>query len=167
MRTEPILCTNIVSHKLMFESINSLTTSVRAGNIIASVLYVGKLGLQKGFVNTRSHSQPYQILTLRSLCMKCNGRAVFWCFVLGHGSIQWDPEHNLMLSKSFTKQPRQEEFNITTFSYTDPAKNQDKTNQFLKPSLKITQERRTCPSAKSLFYTIYTESIFLNNSMIL
>lgn len=124
MRTEPIFCTNIVSHKLMFKSINSLTTSVRAGNIIASVLYVGKLGAQKGFVNTQSHSQPYHILTSRSLCINCNIREIFWCFVFGHGSIQWDPEHNLMLSKSSTKHPRQEEFNTTTLSYSGPAKNQ-------------------------------------------
>lgn len=71
----------------MFKSINSLTTSVRAGNIIASVLYVGKLGAQKGFVNTQSHSQPYHILAARSRCIKCNARAIFWCFVFGHGSI--------------------------------------------------------------------------------
>lgn len=122
----------------MFRSINSLTTSVRDGNIIASVLYVGKLGAQKGFVSTQSHSQPYHTLTLRSLCIKCNARATFWCFVFECGSIQWDPKHNLMLSKSSTKQPRQEEFNPTTFSYSGAARNQcrGKISRFPKPSLK-------------------------------
>lgn len=111
-------------HKLMFKSINSLTTSVRAGNIIASVLYVGKVGAQKGFVNTQSHSQPYHILTLRSPCIKWIARAIVCCFVFGHGSVQWDPKHNLMLSKSSTEQPRQEQLNTTTFSCSGPAKTQ-------------------------------------------
>lgn len=134
----------------MFKSKNSLTTSVRAGNIIASVLYVGKLGAQKGFVNTQSHSQPYHILTLRSLSIKCNARAIFWCFVFGHGSIQRDPKHNLMLSKSSTKQPRQEKFNTTIFSYSGPAKNQcrGKINQFPKPSLKDNSGEDDLPKCK-------------------
>lgn len=160
MWTEPILCTNIVSHNLMFKSINSLTTSVRAGNIIASVLYVGKLGAQKGFVNTQSHSQPYHVLTLRSLCMKCNARAIFWCFVLGHGLIQRDPKHNLMLSKSSTKQSRQEQFNTMTFSYSGPAKTQcrGKINQF--PKLSLNDNSWGLAQVQILYFIVYILKVF-------
>lgn len=60
----------------MFKSIGPLTASIRAGNIITPVLYVGKLGAQKGFVITQSHIQPYHILMFRSLCIKYNARAI-------------------------------------------------------------------------------------------
>lgn len=46
--------------KWMFKSINPVTTSVRAGNIIMSVLYMGKLRAQKGFVISQSYAAiPY------------------------------------------------------------------------------------------------------------
>lgn len=50
----------MVFHKWMFKSINPITTSVRAGNIITCVLYMGKLGAWKGFVISQSYAAiPY------------------------------------------------------------------------------------------------------------
>lgn len=60
----------------MFKSINPLTTSVRDGNIITSVLYIRKLGTQKGCVITQSHTQSYHILTFILLHIKCNAGAI-------------------------------------------------------------------------------------------
>lgn len=83
----------------------SLTTSVRAGNIITSLLYVEKLGAQKGFVITQSHTQPCHILMFSSLRIKCNARAISVAMYLCMAQFKRDPEHNLMVYKSSASSP--------------------------------------------------------------